>query len=127
VTGAESASEWEAPENVSEQLLAAGEAVSRETNTEISQVGGALPWPFRATQHALEEWTHFIGRATERNSRAADELSECDSIASLLQWQRALIQRNAEDWLQTSFRSLARLCGSFSHISASQTVATSAS
>jgi hypothetical protein len=62
-----------------------------------------LPWPFQATQHALEEWTHFIGRASERNSRAADGLSECHSITSLMQWQGDLIQSNFEDWLQTSF------------------------
>jgi hypothetical protein len=123
VTGAER----EAPENVSETLLAAGEAVSRETNTEMSQVGGTLPWPFQATEHALDEWTQFFARATERSSRAAEHLSECDSIASLLQWQSDLIQSNAEDWLQTSFRSLAFLCGSFSHIPASETAATSAS
>jgi hypothetical protein len=106
VTDAESAHPWEAPENVSEKLSHAGEAsaeVSRATNEENSHVESALPWPFQATQHALDEWTHFIGRAAERNSRAADNLSACDSIASLLQWQRDLVQINVEDWLQTSF------------------------
>ena len=88
VTGAESGHHSEGPENVSETLLAAGEAVSREINTEISQVGGTLPLPFQATEHALDEWTQFFARATERSSRAAEHLSECDSIASLLQWQK---------------------------------------
>ena len=103
VTGAESAHQSEGPENVSEKFSHAGEQVSRATNTEISNVENALPWPFQATQHALEEWTHFFGRATERNFRATDDLSECHSITSLLQWQGDLIQSNFEDWLQTSF------------------------
>jgi hypothetical protein len=106
VTGAESAHQGEAPENVSEKLSHAGEAseeVSRATNKEICQAESVLPWPFQATEHALEEWTHFIGRAAERNFRATDDLSECDSIASLLQWQGDLIQSNFEDWLKTSF------------------------
>jgi hypothetical protein len=123
VTGAENAHKWEASENVSEKFLDAGEDESRE----IGQVGSALPWPFQATEHALSEWTHFFGRATERNSRAVDDLSACDSITSLLQWQSDLIQSNVEDWLQTSFRSWAFLGGSFSHITASETAATSAS
>ena len=79
----------------------AGEEASRAE--EIRQAESVLPWPFQATQHALEEWTHFFGRATERNFRATDDLSECHSITSLLQWQRDLIRGNAEDWLQTSF------------------------
>jgi hypothetical protein len=122
--------ETEGHENVSEKFSHAGEAgeqVSRATNKEISNVENALPWPFQATQHALDEWTHFFGRATQRNFRATDDLSECHSITSLLQWQGDLIQSNFEDWLQTSFRSLAFLYGSFSHIPASETAATSAS
>jgi hypothetical protein len=79
----------------------AGEEASRAK--EIRQAESVLPWPFQATQHALEEWAHFFGRATERNFRATDDLSECHSIASLLQWQGDLIQSNFEDWLQTSF------------------------
>ena len=93
----------EGPENVSEKFSPAGEQVSRATDKEISNVENALPWPIQATQHALEEWTHFFGRATERNFRATDDLSECHSITSLLQWQGDLIQSNLEDWLQTSF------------------------
>jgi hypothetical protein len=53
-------------ENVSEKLLHAGEAdeeVSRATNKDICQVASVLPWLFQATQHALDEWTHFFGRA----------------------------------------------------------------
>ena len=115
--------EWEAPENVSEKFLHAGEDVSREINKEIGQVGSAFPGPFQATEHALSEWTHFFGRTTERNSRALDDLSACDSITSLLQWQSNLIQSNIEDWLQTSFRSWSFLCGSFFHITASETAA----
>jgi hypothetical protein len=124
VTGAESAHMWDAPENVSEDLLYAGEDVSRETNKEISQVESALLWPFQTTQHALDEWTHFIGRATQRNSRAAEDLSACDSITSLLQWQRDLVQSNVEDWLQTSFSVFGILCGSVSHTEPSERVAT---
>ena len=103
VMGAESAHHSEGPENVSEEFSHAGEQVSRATNKEISNVENALPWPFQATQHALEEWTHFFGRATERNFRATDDLSECHSITSLLQWQWDLIRNNVADWLQTSF------------------------
>jgi hypothetical protein len=84
--------EQEAPENVSETLCA-GE----------SQVGSVPQGPFQATQHALEEWTHFFGRAVERNSRAAGGLRGCHSVASVLQWQEDLVQGNFEDWLQTSF------------------------
>jgi hypothetical protein len=113
-TGAENAHQWEASE-------------SRETNKESDLVGSALPWPFQATEHALSEWAHFFARATERNSRAVEDLSACDSITSLLQWQSDLIQSNVEDWLQTSFRSLAFPCGRFSHITASETAETSAS
>ena len=68
-----------------------------------SPSGKCAPLAFKATQHALEEWTHFFGRATERNFRATDDLSECHSITGLLQWQGNLIQSNVEDWLQTSF------------------------
>jgi hypothetical protein len=85
--------EQEAPENASEKLLRAGE----------SQVGSVPQGPFQATQHALEEWTHFFRRAVERNSRAAGDLRTCHSVASVLQWQRNLVQGNFEDWLQTSF------------------------
>jgi hypothetical protein len=85
--------EQEAPENVSETLLRAGE----------SQVESVPQGPFQATQHALEEWTHFFRRAVERNSRAAGDLRTCHSVASVLQWQRDLVQGNFEDWLQTSF------------------------
>ena len=103
VTGAESVHQSEGPENVSEKFSHAGEQVSRATNKEISNVENALPWPFQATQHALEEWTHFFGRATERNFRATDDLSECHSITTLLQCQGDLIHNNVADWLQTSF------------------------
>ena len=81
----------------------AGEEASTATDKDIRQAESVLPWPFKATQHALEEWTHFFGRATERNFRATDDLSECHSITGLLQWQGNLIQSNVEDWLQTSF------------------------
>ena len=101
--GAESAHHSEGPENVSAKFSHAGEQVSRATNKEISNVEDALPWPFQATQHALEEWTHFFGRATERNFRATDDLSECHSITTLLQCQGDLIHNNVADWLQTSF------------------------
>jgi hypothetical protein len=92
-TGAERTGQAEAPENASEQLLRAGE----------SQVGSVLQRPFQAIQHALEEWTHFFGRAVERNSHAAGDLRGCHSVASVLQWQEDLVQGNFEDWLQTSF------------------------
>jgi hypothetical protein len=85
--------EQEAPENASEKLLRAGE----------SQVESVLQRPFQAIQHALEEWTHFFGRAVERNSRAAGDLRTCYSVASMVRWQSDLLQSNAEDWLQTSF------------------------
>jgi hypothetical protein len=98
----------ESPDHATQEALGnfgkpsqAGEEASRAE--EIRQAESVLPWPFQATQHALEEWTHFFGRATERNFRATDDLSECDSITSLLQWQGDLIRGNAEDWLQTSF------------------------
>jgi hypothetical protein len=81
----------------------AGEEASRATNKEIRLAETVLAWPFEATQHALQEWMHFFGRATERNFRAANDLSECHSITSLLLWQGDLIQSNFEDWLQTSF------------------------
>src|SRR5512132_2206976 len=55
--------EQEAPESVSEKLLRAGE----------SQVESVPQGPFQATQHALDEWTHFFGRAVQRNSRAAGD------------------------------------------------------
>jgi hypothetical protein len=91
----------------------AGEEASRTTNKEIRQAESVLPWPFQATQHALEEWTHFFGRATERNFRATDDLSECHSITGLLQWQGDLIQNNFEDWLQTSFSVFSVSAGKF--------------
>jgi hypothetical protein len=106
VTGAESAHQREASENVSEKPLHACEAdeeVSRSTNKEICQVESVLPWPFQATQHALDEWTHFFGRAVQRNSRAAGDLSACPSVTNVLRWHRDLVQSNVEDWLQTSF------------------------
>jgi hypothetical protein len=93
-------------ENVSEKRLHAGEAgeeVSRATNKDICQVASVFPWPFQATQHALDEWTHFFGRAVQRNSRAAGDLNACPSVANVLRWQRDLVQNNVEDWLQTSF------------------------
>jgi hypothetical protein len=77
----------------------AGEEASRATRLAET----VLAWPFEATQHALQEWMHFFGRATERNFRTANDLSECHSITSLLLWQGDLIQSNFEDWLQTSF------------------------
>jgi hypothetical protein len=91
--------EQEAPENVSEKLLRAGE----------SQVETVPQGPFQATQHALEEWTRFFERALERNSRAAGDLRTCYSVASMLRWQSALVRSNVEDWLQT----LVFLCGRF--------------
>ena len=104
VTRAESTgqAEQEAPENVSEseKLLRAGEEAPDQG---VRQLESVLQWPFQATRHALDEWTHFFGRAVERNSRAAGDLMACHSIASVLQWQRDLLQSNAEDWLQTSF------------------------
>ena len=91
--GHTSQAEQEAPENASEKLLRAGE----------SQVESVFQRPFRAMQHALEEWTRFFGRAVERNSRAASDLRTCYSVASMVRWQSDLMQSNAEDWLQTSF------------------------
>jgi hypothetical protein len=91
----------------------AGEWASRATNKKIRQAESVLAWPFQTTQHALEEWTHFFGRATERNSRAVDDLSACDSITSLLQWQGDLVQSNFEDWLQTSFSVFSVSAGKF--------------
>lgn len=85
--------EQEAPENASEKLLRAGE----------SQVESVPEGPFQAIQHALDEWTYFFGRAVQRNSRAAGDLSACPSVANVLRWQRDLVQNNVEDWLQTSF------------------------
>lgn len=93
----------EAPENVSEKLARPGEEASPATDKRIRQVESVLPWPFQATQRALDEWTHFFGRALERNSRAAAELRTCHSVAGVLRCQRDLVQSNAEDWLQTSF------------------------
>jgi hypothetical protein len=93
-------------EKVSEKFLHAGEAgeeVGRATSKDICQVESVLPWPFQATQHALDEWTHFFGRAVERNSRAAGDLWTYPSVANMLRWQRDLVQSNAEDWLETSF------------------------
>jgi hypothetical protein len=91
--GRTSQAEQEAPENASEKLLRASE----------SQVESVLQGPFRATKHALEEWTHFFGRVVERNSHAAGDLRTRHSVASVLQWQRDLAQDTFEDWLQTSF------------------------
>jgi hypothetical protein len=93
----------EAPENVSEKLARPGEEASPATDKGIRQVESVLLWPFQATQRALDEWTHFFGRALERNSRAAADLRTCHSVAGVLRWQRDLVQSNAEDWLQTSF------------------------
>lgn len=95
--------EQEAPENVSETLLRVGEEVSPEPDKGVCQPESVLRWPFQATLRALDEWTHFFGRAVERNARAAGDLRACHSVASVLQWQRDLAQSNAEDWLQTSF------------------------
>jgi hypothetical protein len=95
-----------AQETISEKPLHAGEAgeeVSRATNKDICQVASVFPWPFQATQHALDEWTHFFGRAVERNSRAAGDLWTYPSVANMLRWQRDLVQSNVEDWLETSF------------------------
>jgi hypothetical protein len=75
----------------------------REAPENVCQVESVLPWPFQATQHALNEWTHFFGRAVQRNSRAADDLIACPSVTNVLRWQRDLVQSNVEDWLQTSY------------------------
>jgi hypothetical protein len=66
-------------------------------------VESVLQGPFQAIQHTLEEWAHFFGRAVERNSQAASDLKTRHSVASVLQWQRNLVQDTFEDWLQTSF------------------------
>jgi hypothetical protein len=101
--GSTGESEQETPENVSEKLSQAGEEVSPPTNKENCRVESVLPWPFQATQHALNEWTRFFGRTLERNSRAASDLSASPSAANALRWQRDLVQSNVEDWLETSF------------------------
>jgi hypothetical protein len=105
VTRGESAgqAEQEALENVSETILRAGEEASPATDKGVREVENGLPWPFQTTRHALEEWTHFFGRAVERNARAADGLRACCSVAGVLQWQKDLVQSSVEDWLQTSF------------------------
>jgi hypothetical protein len=105
VTRGESAgpAEHEALENASEKILRAGEEASPATGKGVRQVENGLPWPFRTTRHALEQWTHFLGRAVERNARAADGLKDCCSVAGALQWQKDLVQSSVEDWLQTSF------------------------
>jgi hypothetical protein len=104
VTRAESNGQSEqAPENVSEKLSRAGEEASGATDEGVRQAASVLPGPFRASQRALDEWTHFFGRAVERNARAAGGLMACHSVPSVLRWQRELVQSNAEDWLETSF------------------------
>jgi hypothetical protein len=101
--GSSGQAEQEAPEGVSEKLSRAGEEASRAIDEGVRQVASVLPGPFRASQRALDEWTHFFGRAVERNARAAGDLMACHSVPSVLRWQRELVQSNAEDWLQTSF------------------------
>jgi Phasin protein len=105
VTRAESTgqAEQEEQENVYEKLSRAGEEASRATDEGVRQVANVLSEPFRASQRALDEWTHFFGRAVERNARAASDLMECHSVPSVMRWQRELVQSNAEDWLETSF------------------------
>jgi hypothetical protein len=89
--------------DVSEKRSRAGEEASPATDSGVRQVESVLPWPFQATYRALDEWTHFSGRAVDRNARAAGDLRACRSVASVLRWQRELVQGNVEDWLQTSF------------------------
>jgi hypothetical protein len=115
VTRAESTgqAEQKAPENFSEKLLSVSEEASRATSKGIIQVESMLQWPLQATQRTLGEWTHFFGRTLERNARAAGDLRACRSVASVLRWQRDLVQGNVEDWLQTSFASWAFLCRRF--------------
>jgi hypothetical protein len=105
VTRAESTgqAEQEASKDVSEKLSRAGEEASRATDEGVRQVASVLPGPFQATQRALDEWTHFFGRAVKRNARAAGDLMACHSVPSVLRWQKDLAQSNAEDWLETSF------------------------
>jgi hypothetical protein len=81
-------------------------------------VVGVLKWPFQATQHMAEEWTHFFGRAVERNSRAAGDLRACDSVASVLRCHWDLVQSNVEDWLETSFALFGAFCPRGSHAKA---------
>jgi hypothetical protein len=105
MTRAESAgqAQQEALEDVSQKLSNAGEETSPATEKSVLQVESGLPWPFQTTRHALDEWTHFFGRAVERNARAANGLKACCSVAGVLQWQKDLVQSSVEDWLQTSF------------------------
>jgi hypothetical protein len=77
-----------------------------------------LQWPLQATQRTLGEWTHFFGRTVERNARAAGDLRACRSVASVLRWQRELVQGNVEDWLQTSFAVLGVLVPKVAHAKA---------
>jgi hypothetical protein len=117
--------EQDAPEGVSEKLSRAGEEASRATDEGVRQVASVLPGPFRASQRALHEWTHFFGRAVERNARAADDLMACHSVPSVLRWQRELVQSNAEDWLETSFAAFGISVRKVAHAEAdSETAAT---
>jgi hypothetical protein len=110
--------EQEAPENVSEKLLRVGDEVSPEPNKGVCQLESVLRWPSQATQRVLEEWTHFFGRAVERNARAAGDLRACRSVASVLRWERELLQSNTGDWLQTSFAVLGVLVPKVAHAKA---------
>jgi hypothetical protein len=111
--------------DVSEKRSRAGEEASPATDSGVRQVESVLPWPFQATYRALDEWTHFFGRAVERNARAAGDLTACHSVASALRWQRDLLQSNAEDWLQTSFAAFGVDVRSAAHAeAASKTAAT---
>ncbi len=105
-------------ENVSEKLSQVGEEVSLATNRQVESV---LRWPFQTTQHVAEEWTHFFGRALERNSRAAADLRSCTSVASLLRWQWDLVQSNGKDWLETSFAVFGVFCAEGSAKAATET------
>lgn len=101
------------------QTGSTGEAENSQVGEEVSlvsrQVEGVLRWPFQATQHVAEEWTHFFGRALERNARAAADLRSCTSVASLLRWQWDLVQSNSKDWLETSFAVFGAFCAEGSH------------
>jgi hypothetical protein len=87
-------------------------------------VDSGLPWPFQASRRALDEWTHFYGRAVERNARAADDLRACCSVAGVVQWQKDLVQSSVEDWLQTSFAAFGVSVRKSAHEASSETAVT---